>query len=230
MAAVTILAAAAGTRAPEPTRAVAGQLVDRGTFRLSVDGVEAGTEEFTIQRIGTGDAEVTLARGTINMLDGRTLTTVLQLQGPAMLLVEYSALVTGTDTLGVTLVRSGDRLRSRTVTPRGEEVRQYRARVSTVLFDEGVAHHYFLLGAFADGGGAGVTVHAVAPLSGREEPAAELDIGSEAIRLNGERVEATRISFRSSQGSGAAWFDGSGRLVRVALPGRGFVAERNLEG
>jgi len=69
--------------APEGVRA---QRVDQGAFVLYVDGVEAGTEEFTIRREGTGDAQVTLATGTIDMRDGRTVTTILRLMGTGMML------------------------------------------------------------------------------------------------------------------------------------------------
>lgn len=205
--------------APEGAR---GQLVDRGTFLLYVDGAEAGTEEFTIRREGSGDARVTLARGTVDLRDGRTVTTLLRLMGTAMTLNEYSAFVTGADTLAVRVVRAGNRLRTRTEASRGEEERAYRARSSSVVFDEGVAHHYFVLGALRDG----ATVHMLAPLAEREEAAARLVTGSETIQLGGERVATTRIRFGSGEGAGTAWFDGSGRLVRVHLEGRGFLAER----
>lgn len=205
--------------APEGAR---GQLVDRGTFVLHVDGAEAGTEDFTIRREGTGDAQVTTATGTVDMLDGRTVTTVLRLIGTDMVLNEYSAFVTGSDTLAVRVVRAGSRLRTRRVASSGEEERAYRAHASSVVFDEGVAHHYFVLKDLAEG----VAVHALAPLAEREEPPARLVTGSETIRLGGERVETTRIRFDSAEGGGTAWFDGSGRLVRVRLEGRGFVADR----
>ncbi len=225
-----VIVAAAILAAALPVGAHGQLVLDRGTFRLFVDGEEAGAEEFTIQRIGTGDAQVTLARGTVTMNDGRTLVTVLRLESPAMVLNEYAAEVTGTDTRAVRVVRRGDRLRTRTVAPWGEEMREYRARATTVLFDEGVAHHYFLLGRFLDGSGETVRLHAFAPLSEREGTAAGLSVGSETIVIDGERVEATRIGFGSGRGAGTAWFDGSGRLVRVSLPARGFAAERRFEG
>ncbi len=199
-----------------------GQLVDRGTFLLYVDGVEAGTEEFTIQREGTGEAQVTLATGTIDMRDGRTVTTILRLMGTGLVLNEYSAFVTGSDTLAVRVVRAGNRLRTRTVAALGEEERAYRARASSVIFEEGVAHHYFVLNAQEEG----AAVHALAPIAEREEPAMRLATGSETIRLGGDRVETTRVRFGSAEGGGTAWFDGSGRLVRVRVEDRGFLAER----
>lgn len=215
LTAVAVLALAA----PEDTGA---QLVDRGVFLLYVDGEEAGTEEFTIQREGTGDAQVTLATGTVEMRDGRTVTTILRLMGTDMMLTRYSAFVTGPDTLAVRVVRTGSRIRTRRMASSGEEERAYRARPSSVVFDDGVAHHYFVLNTLVDG----AAVHALAPLAEREEPAARLVTGSETIQLGGERVETTRIRFGPVEGGGTAWFDGSGRLVRVHLEGRGFLAER----
>ena len=225
-----VILAAAILAAALPVGAYGQLVLDRGTFRLFVDGEEAGAEEFTIQRIGTGDALVTLARGIVTMNDGRTVVTVLRLEGPAMVLNEYEAVVTGADTLAVRVVRRGDRLQTRMVAPWGEEMRYYRARATTVLFDEGVAHHYFLLARFLENGGETASLHAFAPLSEREQTAARLSFGSETIVLEGERVQATRIGFGSGQGAGTAWFDGSGRLVRISLPARGFAAERSFEG
>ncbi len=215
LTAVAVLALAA----PEGVRA---QLVDQGVFLLYVDGVETGTEEFTIQREGTGDAQVTLATGTIEMRDGRTVTTILWLMGTGMMLNTYSAFVTGPDTLAVRVVRAGSRIRTRKMASSGEEERAYRARPSSVVFDDGVAHHHFVLNTL----GEGAAVHALAPLAEREEPAARLVTGSETIQLGGERVETTRIRFGPDGGGGTAWFDGSGRLVRVHLEDRGFLAER----
>ena len=217
-ASVTAVAVLALT-APADVRA---QLVDQGVFLLYVDGVEAGTEEFTIQREGTGDAQVTLATGTIDMRDGRTVTTILRLMGTGMMLNRYSAFVPGSDTLAVRVVRAGSRIRTRRMASSGEEEQAYRARPSSVVFDDGVAHHYFVLNSLGDG----AAVHALAPLAEREEPAARLATESETIRFGGERVETTRIRFGPAEVGGTAWFDGSGRLVRVRLEGRGFLAER----
>ena len=217
-----LLAAAVAAAALAAPVGALGQLVDRGTFVLYYNGVETGTEEFAIRREGTGDSQVTLATGTADTRDGRTVTTMLRLVGTKMVLNEYSAFVTGSDTLAVKVVRAGSRLRTRSVASHGEEERAYRARASTVVFDEGVAHHYFILNTIGEGS----VVHPLAPLAEREEQAARLVTGSETIRLGDERVETTRIRFDSGGGGGTAWFDGSGRLMRVQVEGRGFLAER----
>lgn len=203
-----------------------GQLVDRGTFVLYANDREVGTEEFTIQRTGTGDAQVTLATGTLTLRDGRVVRTILRLVGTSMVLNDYSVSVSGSDTLDVRIVRAGNRLQTRRVGPWGEEAREYRARASTAIFDDGVAHHYFLLGALLEVHGAEARIHAVAPLAGMGEFPARPDVGPETIEVGGESVETTRIRLTSDGDTRTAWFDGSGRLVRVAVAVRDFHAVR----
>lgn len=207
---------------------VAAQLLERGTFRIWVDGAEVGSEQFTIQRQGTGDAQTTEARSTVSMQDGRRLNTHLEVVGPELTLVQYAAVETGPDTLSVTLSRTGNRLRTRTTTDWGLKVRGYRARPATFVLDEGVAHHYFVLGEFSGEDSGGRTLHVFSRASEGIEPIEVAGPAPETIELGGERIAATRIDFGSGEGAGTAWFDGSGRLVRVSLPGRGFVAERSL--
>ena len=51
---LALTAAVAVVSSPTSTHA---QLVDQGVFDLSINGEPAGTEEFTIQRSGTGEAQ-----------------------------------------------------------------------------------------------------------------------------------------------------------------------------
>ena len=205
---------------------LAAQVLERGTFRLWIDGTEAGSEQFTIQRQGTGGAQTTEARSIVSMRDGRRLDTHLEVVGPELTLVQYLAVETGPDTMSVTLSRTGDRLRTRTVTDWGLKVRGYRARPATFVFD-GVAHHYFVLAGFAAADAVGRTMHVFSRTSDGIKPIEVAGTGPETIELGGERIEATRVDFGSGVDAGTVWFDGSGLLVRVSLPGRGFVAERS---
>lgn len=216
---LAVAAAVAPVRAP-------GQLVDSGTFVLSAGGREIGTEEFTIRRVGTGDAQVTVATGSLSLRDGRTVNTTLRLVGTTMTLNDYEVSVSGSDTLAVRVVRDGNRLRTRTVGPWGEEAREYPARASTVIFDDGVVHHYFLLATLIEANRADTPIHAVAPLAAMAEQPMRADVGSETIEVRGERIETTRIRLSSEGESTTAWFDGSRRLVRVVLAARGLEAVR----
>ncbi len=202
--------------------AQAAQLTDRGTFRITVGGVHAGDEEFLIERSGSGAR----ARGTVTMRDGRTVTTFLELTGPGLRLAAYQASATGPDTASVFLAARADgALDARMTGPWGEEVREYRARPSTVVLDDGVAHHYFVL-ATALGGESVGALHAVAPLARGEEDDMAIEVGAQTIQVDGEDIAATRVRVGAGNAARSAWFDGGGRLVRVAVPARGFVAQR----
>ena len=207
-----------------------GQQLDRGRFRLFLDGLEIGTEDFTIQRIGSGDAQETLARAAVRMNDGRVVTTILRTVGPSMAFSDYAAIVRGADTLEVRVLHAGNRLRRVTVAPWGEEEQEFRASPRTMIFDPGVAHHYFVLGGFLARETGDMTLHAFEPRSEREDWTADLSIGSETITLQGEQVEATRVRIVSGDQVRTVWFDGSGRLVRVEVPTDGFVAQREYGG
>lgn len=219
------LAAACALLATGPALPVAGQLVDRGTFRILAEGREVGTEDFTIHRRGAGDARTIFARGRISMRDGRELETTLLMVGPDPVLVEYVANQTGADPASVELARAGEHFRALTTDQWGERMRSYRARPATFVLDEGVAHHYFVLGRFVAADSLQRTVHAYRRGAEELEPLEVLGTAQENIERGGEQVEVTRVSFRTRDGAGAAWFDGSRRLVRVALPGGAVVAE-----
>lgn len=221
-----VLAMAALALLPAHRKTTAGQIVDRGTFVIFADGRETGTEEFVVRRSGTGDAQVTMARGTVVMRDGRTLATTLVATGPALVLGSYQVLVSGSDTLSIRLSRADDRLDALTRGPWGEEMREYRAPPSIVVLEDGVAHHYFALARMA--GEERDRIATLAPLSQAEEAAAAVEVRSETIELWGGSLETTRISVGAGSDARVAWFDGSGRLVRVFLPSKGFVAERIL--
>ena len=161
------------------------------------------------------------------MKDGRVIATILRTVGPAMAFSEYAANVRGADTLEVRVVHAGGRLRRVTVAPWGEEEQEFRASPRTMIFDAGIAHHYFVVGGFLAGGTIAPTLHAFEPRSGRDDWDADLDIGSETLLLEGEQVEATRVRILSGGETRTVWFDGSGRLVRVEVPRDGFVAQRD---
>ena len=228
MARYRLILAALLAGGPVSAGPVAAQLIERGTFRIWVDGTEVGSEQFTIQRQGTGDDQTTEARSIVSMRDGRRLETFLEVVGPQLTLVRYAAVETGPDTMSVTLSRTGDRLRTRTTTDWGLRVRGYRARPGTFVLDEWVAHHYFVLGGLAGEESAGRRLYVFSRVSAGIEPVEVAASAPESIELEGERIEATRIDFGSGEAAGSVWFDGSGRLVRVSLPGRGFVAERSI--
>ena len=175
----------------------AAQTVDQGVFQLSVNGQPVGSEEFVIQRTGSGAAQTTLARGTLT-LSGATISTQLQVTGLDLSVFRYSVQVTGEDARSVNVARTGNRLQARTVAPWGEELREYRATGQTLLLDRGVAHHYFLLSRFLED----------VPSSGSR------GIPTGGVRRNPLRIRVGDRLPPPSPGNPRTW-----RILRVRGPG-----------
>ena len=203
--------------------AAAAQTIDQGVFQLTVNGEALGSEEFVIQRTGSGAAQTTLARSTLT-LSGSTISTQLQVTGPELSVFRYSVQVTGEDARSVNVARTGNRLQARTVAPWGEELREYRATAGTLLLDRGVAHHYFLLGPLL--GQVPGSAHVVSPLAETEETLSGFQLDSGTRQVAGEPVEVRILRMQGRSGRREAWFDSAGRLVRVSDEASGFVAER----
>ncbi len=201
------------------------QPVERGAFQLFQDGRPVGREDFEIRRSGTGDAQITLARGTVTMRSGLVAETVLHVRGPTMTLIEYRVDVSGADTATVRLERVGDYIHVNIDEPEGERGREYRARPMTFVLEDGVAHHYFALAMFTTSD-VPAAVHALAPRTGEPETTASLGVATDVLEIDGVRVEATRVQLSADGGQGVAWFDGSGDLVQVEVPTQGYRAIR----
>ncbi len=221
--AVALAIAAMGAAAAS---AHGGQLVDSGAFRLFVGGEEAGTEEFTIHRMGSGEAQRTFATSQVAMADGRVFRTALELMGPELEVAAYQVSLTGAEAASIEILRSGDRILATVVEPGGERVREYRADPGAVIVEREMAHHYSVLHRFAVPGEPESRLQSFSPLA--EDPESVLRVVAEtrSLEFGGTTIEATRVGLGTVPDAGAAWFDGSGRLVRVELPASGFLAVR----
>ena len=202
--------------------------LDEGTFRLLVQGREVGTETFSIRQSGAGDRAVVIAQGRIVLAgdDGsEQVSSSLQLSGSALRPAAYDLQVEGGDAERIAGRVVGGRFSARIVRPSGEQMREYLVSDGAVIADEGVAHqYYFLAQRVGDEGG---RVPLVIPRTSRQVWA-QVDVsGNQSVQIGGASVPARRLDVQP-QGSAAAqvWVDASGRVLRVAIPSSGFVAER----
>lgn len=204
---------------------VAGaQVIDRGTYHLTVNGTAVATEEFEIRRSGSGTAVVTGIRGKVTFRTGRTIETLLEARGPELSVNRYSASIAGDERRMVVLGRVGNRLEARTSAEWGEELREYRASPATVLLEDDIAHHYFLLSSLVSDNR--TSVHAISPLTESEGELAVISRTDETITIGGERVGTTKVRIGAGDAARELWFDSAGRLMRLSVPARGFLAER----
>jgi len=203
--------------------------VDENTFRIYMDGEVVGHEEFSIRRIGPGGQQRIILRGTVelNLSEGRlNLAPAMDVQGETMGVSDYQIKVSGTETTDIFVSVSGNRYLARVVSSSGEQLREFRAGPGSVLLDEGVVHHHYLLNPFLDDESA-VSLTVLMPRAGRQERMTLSLVGEEEIRVGGVLIsDARRFHLEGGDHSRDIWFDSQGRILRLEIPSQGYIAER----
>lgn len=218
---------------PPPSLAAQNVEVDGGSFRISLNGETVGREEFSIRRVGMGTEARILLRATIDLdlPEGRRrLEPGMEVEGGSLQVAQYQMKVAGSRTSETFVSRSGRRYLAKVISPRGEEVREYRAGPGSVLLDQHVAHHYHLLTPFLDDP-VSVSLTVLSPVTGQQLRMTLSDQGEGEIRVGSNLVQGRH--FRLAGGEGGprdVWFDAQGRILRVEIPSLGYLAERETLG
>ena len=200
-------------------------VVDEGTFAVTIAGQSAGSESFTIRRAGIGSDAVVVANAVVRIdtAEGATeLRSLLETLLPDGAASKYQLKITGAETGDVTLALAGRRFVSLIRTQRGEEEREFLARPETRIIEEGVAHHYHFLGAVREGSAAPV----LEPRTRRQIRLVASAWVDQTLDLGPTQVTARRVVFTAGEEERIVWFDRQGRVLRLEIPSRSFVAER----
>ena len=209
-----------------PARSTAQTVVlDEGTFLVTVDGQEAGTETFAIRRSGLGNEGTVLAHGvvTLNLAGGHAeVRPVLQAIPTDGTTTEYQVKVSGVDAMEGSLALAGNRYISEFRSAAGEEEREFLARRATHVLDVMVAHQYYFLRGVREGSTASV----IEPRTRRAMDLMASVWENEEILLGPNRVPARKVTFGGGSDARTVWYDGQGRVLRVEIPSLGYVAER----
>jgi hypothetical protein len=206
---------------------VAGQAVniDGGTFRLTVNGAEVGSETFAIVQSGPSTNATVEARGQVSLDSRPESTSRLLFAGPALRAASYDLRVRGEqgDTIKGTV--SGRRVTARVVSGAGENLREYLVSEGAVVIEDGVAYqHYFLARRVREGE---MRVPVIVPREGRQVWVNVQPAGEETLTIAGQPIAATRLNIRPEQGDERIlWVDAQDRVLRLEIPARGYVAER----
>jgi hypothetical protein len=205
-----------------------GTLIDEGSFRVLVGGQEVGTETFSIRQTGTGNDAVLLARGRV-VLDSQRgaqeIAATLQVAGAALRPAVYELTLEGADAQRIAGRVVGGRFSARIVSATGETGREYLVSDGAVVLDEGVAHHYYFLARRVSGGT--VRVPIVIPRESRQLQAEVTDTGRDNVSIGGTTIAARRLTVApNGSTTRTVWVDGDGRVLRLEIPERNFVAVR----
>ena len=203
-----------------------GTTVDAGTFRVSVEGREVGTETFTISQSGSGGSAVTLASGTVDLrlpTGALRLQPRLRAQGLDADPAQYQVDVSGDAPQRIVGNIGSGRVSARVITASGEQLREYVATAGAIVLDDAVAHHYYFLAQRLHSG----TVPVIVPRESRQMIAAVADRGEETVQVAGRSARLFHLVVQPRGGAQAdVWVDALNRVIRVDIPARQYSAVR----
>ena len=203
--------------------------LDENAFRIYVDGELIGREEFSIRQIGPVDQQRIILRGSVelDLSEGMLkLAPAMDVQGETLAVSAYQIKVSGTETTDIFVSVSGNRYLARVVSLSGEQLREFRAGPGSVLLDDGVVHHHYLLNSFLEHDSA-VSLTVLTPRAGRQQRMTLSLVGEEEIRVGGVLVsDARRFHLDGGDHPRDIWFDSQGRILRIEIPSQGYLAER----
>lgn len=220
------LVLALGLACPPQGAVGAQSVVDEGSFRVRIDGRDAGSESFTIRRAGIGNDATIVAYGVVELQgDGgaRELRPMLLALPPDGAASGYELKVSGSEATELTLNLAGTRYLARIRSKVGEEEREFLARPGTRVVDRDVAHQYYFLRTVREGEVAPV----IEPASRRQLRLRVDAVSDDRLLIGGTAVPARRVSLGTGEDGRTVWFDRQGRVLRVEVPARGYVAERD---
>jgi hypothetical protein len=223
-----VLWALLGLVTPNPVSALQEGQLDGGTFEHSVGNSFAGTETFAVRRRGEdvvavgrvtreGGPEALLALEVGMRLDtfGRPLRYELHTrEGPP---------------LHVVVNRTGSRLRVTTTADEGERFTEFLAHERLVVLEREIAHHYYgLARRLRDAADPrALDLDVLVPSEGRTVALLVRALSRDTLTLQGTRVSSTRFELSVGGEQTVLWIaTEDGRIMRVAIPGRGWEAAR----
>ena len=212
--------------APVLTETLAAQhVVDRGTLLITQQGELVGREDFVVERGRRSGAPDGFTIASVVSYPAerptRRLTSVLEF-GP-----DSQPAATRVDAedgeLRRVLIRLGPRrVTVRVVTPTGEAAREYPSAPRHLVLDDSLfAPHAVALPAPAG------PVHSITLREGIRGSAEVTDHGSDATAVGATQRTLHHVSVTAGGERRDLWYDELGRLVKLAIPGRGLTAVRS---
>lgn len=202
-------------------------VLDEGTFTLTSEGSEVGSEQFTLRRVGAGDEAKIWATATVEH-DGATgavsMRPVLQTSADRTP-IGYQNKVTGSEDTEVQIGVADRRFVAIIRSPRGERERELRSTPGAVFLEGTIAHQYYFLPEAPSAGGS-VEVPVIVPQTGAQEEAILTTVGTETLRIAGRNVEAVRVRLTVDGQERDVWRDREGHVLRLEIPAISFRAER----
>jgi hypothetical protein len=199
---------------------------DEGTFEILVNGRTVGSEQFSIRQTGSGAATEFLATGRVHVLlptGSLDLVPRLRASGFQADPLSYDVTIGGDAPRRIVGSVGSGRFSAKIVTPAGEQLREFVASSGATILDEGVAHHYYFIARRTRSGRIPILI----PRENRQVMADVIDRGSQQMTIRGATVTLYHLVVRPVGGEERhVYVDTLGRVIRVEIPDRNYVALR----
>jgi len=201
------------------------QIIDQGSFTITVNGQRAGREDFRIEGTpgGIGGLEY-VARATVAFSD-RRLTPALRSDSMGAAFdyqIESRGTTTGTERWSGKITRG--RVSARINNARGESAKEYIVTDGALIIDDDVFHQYFFLARRATE----PRVAIVVPRRNVQLVVRLAIAGQERVTIGTQDLDARHLVITEPSGATCdVWMDERGRVLKVAIPSRNVVALRD---
>lgn len=196
-------------------------LIDEGTLLVRRGGSEIGREAFRVQVAENGRYLTATSQASFGAVRVIPALSVDSASGaPVLYRVERRSPEAGIERLQAT-GRPG-RLSAVAQRASGEAAKEYVFSGNAVILEEDVYHHYAML--TLTGRTGAVTV--VIPRRGEQRRGTITERGAGTVEVGGRAVQARHFTLDVSGEQHELWTDGSGRLLKVSIPGRAIEAVR----
>lgn len=198
--------------------------LDEGTFLISRNGAPLGRESFRITQSRT-PTEAYRATAQVALGDRRIVPTLTcdSLGAP----LSYDVSVDGGPTSGARYqarARPG-RFSSLLRTRDGESTREYVVPAGVIVLDDEVVHQLYFV---TMGGRRSGSVTVLSPRSGVQAVARLDDLGPSTVDISGNPMPATHFALGAPGFPRREfWTDAGGRVLKVVIPERGIIAQRD---
>jgi len=198
--------------------------VDEGSFTITRNGEAVGREEFRIRRTPAAAGAEYVASATVAYGDRRLSPDLRTDATGAPLAYRVEVRVGQATEERLTGQVGRGRFTAMLKTTRGESTREYVMPDGALVLDDDIYHQYYFV---AQGNRSGPTPVVIPRRSAQVTMRIEAK-GAESVAVGGRSVSATHFVV-TDPGGGArdVWVDGSGRVLKVAIPSRGVVATRD---
>jgi hypothetical protein len=206
-----------------PLSMVRGQTVNRtldeGTFLISRGGAPVGRESFRI----SVSRETYRATAQVALGDRRIVPTLTCDSTGSPLSYDVSV-QGGPDPARLQARARPGRFSSMLRTRDGESTREYVVPSGVVVLDDDVIHQLF----FVTLGRRSGSVTILAPRTGFQALATLENRGAGSVEIDGNPIPATHFVLSAAGFSRREfWIDAAGRVLKVSIPDRGIIAQRD---